>query len=125
MTEKNCVLVVDDNRINRMKLLRALKEEKYDTCEAAGGKEALEVLQSREIHLVLLDILMPDVDGFQVLEQMQSNQQLKEIPVIMVSAIDEQEDVERCLNMGAKGYISKPFDTGEMKDRVKTILGSS
>jgi PleD family two-component response regulator len=123
MTENNCrVLVVDDNRINRLKLVRALDKENYDISEASGGQEALEMLRSQVFHLVLLDILMPDVDGFQVLEQMQSDQQLREIPVIMVSAVEDQEDVDRCLEMGAVDYISKPFDEQVLKDRIRTNL---
>jgi CheY-like chemotaxis protein len=123
MNENNCrVLVVDDNRINRLKLTRALDKEDYDLSEASGGQEALDMLRSQVFHLVLLDILMPDVDGFQVLEQMQSDGQLREIPVIMVSAVEEQEDVDRCLKMGAVDYISKPFDAEALKDRVRASL---
>jgi PleD family two-component response regulator len=123
MSESNHkVLVVDDNRINRLKLNRALKTEYYDICEASGGREALEILQSEEIELVLLDVMMPDVDGYQVLEKMKGDPHLKHIPVIMVSAVEEQEDVDRCLNMGASDYITKPFDVEILKDRVKTHL---
>jgi PleD family two-component response regulator len=123
MNENNCrVLVVDDNRINRLKLTRALDKEDYDLSEASGGQEALDMLRSQVFHLVLLDILMPDVDGFQVLAQMQSDDQLRKIPVIMVSAVEEQEDVDRCLEMGAVDYISKPFDAEALKDRVRASL---
>ena len=123
MNESNsCVLVVDDNRINRLKLIRALSEENYGISEASGGREAIDSLQTQEIHLVLLDILMPDVDGYQVLEQMQSDQALRKIPVIMVSAVDEQDEVDRCLEMGAVDYITKPFDTEVLKDRVRSNL---
>jgi PleD family two-component response regulator len=123
MNENNCrVLVVDDNRINRLKLTRALDKEDYDLSEASGGQEALDMLRSQVFHLVLLDILMPDVDGFQVLAQMQSDGQLRGIPVIMVSAVEEQEDVDRCLKMGAVDYISKPFDAEALKDRVRASL---
>ncbi len=116
------VLIVDDNRINRLKLNRALNLENYDICEASGGQEALEMLQSENIELVLLDVMMPDVDGYQVLEQMKGDPHLKNIPVIMVSAIEEQEDVDRCLSMGAADYITKPFDVEFLKGRVKTHL---
>ncbi len=114
--------MVDDNRINRLKLTRALDKEDYDLSEASGGQEALDMLRSQVFHLVLLDILMPDVDGFQVLAQMQSDGQLRGIPVIMVSAVEEQEDVDRCLKMGAVDYISKPFDAEALKDRVRASL---
>ena len=116
------VLVVDDNRMNRLKLIRALSTEGYDVSEASGGQEAVNMLQSQGFHLVLLDILMPDVDGFQVLEKMQSDQGLAKIPVIMVSAVDEQEDVQKCLTMGAVDYITKPFDTEVLKVCVRSNL---
>lgn len=116
------VLVVDDNRVNRIKATRALKSGDYEVSEAAGGQEALDMLRGQVFHLVLLDILMPEVDGFQVLEQMQSDQQLEKIPVIMVSAVDEEEDVRRCLAMGAVDYITKPFDIEVLQDRISTHL---
>ena len=116
------VLVVDDNRINRLKATRALNTGDYDVSQAAGGQEALDILRSQVFHLVLLDILMPDVDGFQVLEQMQSDQQLAQIPVIMVSAVEEEEDVRRCIAMGAVDYITKPFDVDVLQDRVSNNL---
>ncbi len=116
------VLVVDDNRMSRLKMTRALNTGDYDVSEASGGQEAVEMLRSEVFHLVLLDILMPEVNGFQVLEQMQSDQRLAKIPVIMVSAVDEQEDVEKCLMMGAVDYISKPFDAETLKNSVRSNL---
>jgi CheY-like chemotaxis protein len=121
--ENTCrVLVVDDNRINRIKATRALNTGNYDVSEAAGGQEALDMLRSQVFHLVLLDILMPEVDGFQVLEQMQDDQQLAKIPVIMVSAVEEEEDVRKCMAMGAVDYITKPFDVDALRDRVSNNL---
>ena len=116
------VLIVDDNRMNRLKMSRALNKGGYEVSEASGGQEAVEMLQAQVFHLVLLDILMPDVDGFQVLEKMQSDHGLAKIPVIMVSAVDEQEDVQKCLTMGAVDYITKPFDTEVLKVRVRSNL---
>ncbi|MDA9981676.1 response regulator [Gammaproteobacteria bacterium] len=116
------VLVVDDNRVNRIKATRALKTGNYDVSEAAGGQEALDMLRGQVFHLVLLDILMPEVDGFQVLEQMQNDQQLAQIPVIMVSAVEEEEDVRKCMAMGAVDYITKPFDVEVLQGRVRSNL---
>jgi len=116
------VLVVDDNRMNRLKMTRALNSGDYDVSEASGGQEAVEMLRSQVFHLVLLDILMPEFNGFQVLEQMQIDQRLSKIPVIMVSAVEEQEDVEKCLAMGAVDYIAKPFDSETLKNRVRSNL---
>ena len=119
------VLVVDDNRMNRLKLTRALKAEGYDVVEAPGGKEALDALASQRIDLVLLDLLMPDVDGFQVLEKMQVDQQTRGIPVIMVTAVDEADDLKRCMEIGAVDYITKPFDIEILKERVESHLDNA
>lgn len=118
----NCVLVVDDNRMNRLKLARALGDGSLRIAEASGGQEAIDLLESQVFHLVLLDLLMPEVDGFQVLERMQADQRLAAIPVIMVSAVDESEEVQRCLEMGAVDYITKPVDAETLKDRVARAL---
>ena len=80
------------------------------------------MLRSQVFHLVPPDIPMPDVDGFQVLEQMQSDQQLAQIPVIMVSAVEEEKDVRKCMAMGAVDYITKPFDVDVLQDRVSNNL---
>jgi len=116
------ILVVDDNRINRLKLIRALKTQDYDVLEAPGGKEALDILSAEPIDLVLLDLLMPDVDGFQVLEKMQIDQQTRDIPVVMVTAVDEAEDLKKCMEIGAVDYITKPFDLEVLKERVEGYL---
>ena len=116
------VLVVDDNRMNRLKMTRALDRGDFQISEASGGQEALDLLQSQVFHLVLLDLLMPEVDGFQVLERMQSDQQLAKIPVIMVSAVEEKEAVERCLKIGAVDYITKPVGAETLNDRVRRAL---
>ena len=116
------VLVVDDNRTSRFKMTRALNTQGYELYEAAGGQEALDTLRSKDIQLVLLDILMPEIDGFQVLEKMKSDQRLAAIPVIMVSGLDEEEVVEKCLALGAVDYITKSFDPKSLRDRVKNIL---
>jgi len=116
------VLVVDDNRMNRLKMSRALDRGDFQVSEASGGQEALDLLQSQVFHLVLLDLLMPEVDGFQVLERMQSDQQLARIPVIMVSAVEEKEAVERCLAIGAVDYLTKPVGTETLNDCVRRVL---
>lgn len=116
------VLVVDDNRVNRIKLTRALKSQDCEVHEASGGREAMEMLRARSFQLVLLDILMPEVNGFQVLQQMQSDERLADIPVIMVSAVEEDDDVQKCLAMGAVDYITKPFDPDMLSDRVRHNL---
>lgn len=112
------VLAVDDNRVNRLKLVRALNAGDFDVVEASGGRQALELLRGGSFDLVLLDVLMPEVDGFEVLRQMRVDPRLSDIPVIMVSAVDEEADVQRCLAMGASDYITKPFDAAMLNERV-------
>jgi CheY-like chemotaxis protein len=116
------LLVVDDNRMNRIKMTRKLNQADYDVSQAAGGQEALQMLRSQDFHLVLLDIMMPEVDGYQVLEQMQSDQRLAKIPVIMVSALEERDVVDKCMAMGAVDYITKSFDDENFHNRIKSHL---
>ncbi len=87
------ILVVDDNRINRLKLSRALTQRGHAVSEAENGREALEMLRSELFDLVLLDILMPEVDGFQVLREMKDDTTLRDVPVIVISALEEMDSV--------------------------------
>ena len=118
------ILAVDDNRMNRLKLVRGLAQEGYDIAEAEGGRTALEMLRNIPFDLVLLDILMPEVDGFQVLREMKGDPGLRDIPVIVISALDEMESVNTCIEMGAADYLSKPVDLTTLKDRVGTMLNA-
>lgn len=115
------VLAVDDNRMNRMKMARALQGD-YQVTQAQGGEEALALLRSQSFHLVLLDIEMPDVDGFEVLRQMKGEPSLRDIPVIVVSGLEDKNSFERCLQMGATDYIAKPFDLAQLKACVDSQL---
>ena len=94
------ILVVDDNKINLMLLTRALSSQGYQVTTAINGGEALEILFSptgETIDVVLLDILMPDLDGYQILEKIKEKEELHHIPVIMISALDEMDSVIRCI----------------------------
>ncbi len=115
------VLAVDDNRINRIKMARALKDG-YRVTQAEGGKEALELLLTHSFDIVLLDIMMPDMDGFEVLRRMKDEVGLRDIPVIVVSGLEDTESVSRCLAMGAVDFISKPFDLAQIKACVDSRL---
>jgi class 3 adenylate cyclase len=118
-----CLLVVDDNEDNRYVLIQRLQREGYLTIlQAADGAEAMEFLKTHEIDLVLLDVLMPEMDGHQVLEQIQGNPQLRNIPVIMVSAVDEIETVVRCIEAGAEDYLQKPFNPVLLRARIQASL---
>ena len=117
------LLVVDDNEDNRYILLQRLQREGYrNILQAADGVEAMELLNGAEIDLVLLDVLMPEMDGYQVLEQIRRDPGLRNIPVIMISAIDEIETVVRCIEAGAEDYLQKPFNTVLLRARIQASL---
>ncbi|MGI8551943.1 MAG: response regulator [Dehalococcoidia bacterium] len=116
------ILVVDDDSINRMMLSYGVEQEGHIASTAEDGREALELLRSEPFDLVLLDLLMPEMDGYQVLEQMKQDLQLRDIPVIMVSALDEIDSVVRCIEMGAEEYLPKPFNPVLLKARVDACV---
>ena len=117
------LLVIDDNEDNRYTLTRRLSREGYtNLTTAANGREALELLQGKPIDLVLLDIMMPDMNGYEVLEHLKADPQLRHIPIIMISAVDEVESVIRCIELGAEDYLSKPFNPTLLRARVGASL---
>ena len=116
------ILAVDDNRMNRLKLVRMLGKEGYDVEQAEGGREALTMLRSNVFDLVLLDILMPEVDGFQVLREMKDDAALRDIPVSGWSAVEERNSVYQCLELGAVDYLSKPVDAELLIARVSRYI---
>ena len=117
------LLVVDDNENNRYTLTRRLAREGYKNVATANdGRQALELLRAGSFDLVLLDITMPEMNGYQVLEQMKADAALAEVPVVMISAIEETESVVRCIELGADDYLSKPFDPTLLRARVHATL---
>src|SRR5215208_6199734 len=117
------LLVVDDNEDNRFTLTQRLKREGYDNVVCAvNGREALDLMTSRSFDLVLLDITMPELDGFEVLERVKSDTTLRDTPVVMISAIDEIESVARCIRLGADDYLSKHFNPIILRARVSACL---
>jgi adenylate cyclase len=116
------LLIVDDIESNRDVLGRRLEREGYQVTAAADGLQALALLGERSFDLVLLDIMMPGIDGFQVLKRMKSDPTLREVPVIMISALDEIQSVVRCLETGAEDYLTKPFDPVLLRARIGASL---
>jgi adenylate cyclase len=116
------ILVVDDNQDNRDMLARRLMRQSYEVLSAAGGLAALEMLAARPVDLVLLDVMMPDLDGYAVLQRMKSDPALRDIPVLMISALDEMESVVRCIQLGAEDYLPKPFDPVLLQARIGACL---
>lgn len=117
------ILVVDDNEDNRYVLTRRLKRLGYgDVDVAEDGRIALEKIALRSYDLVLLDIMMPEINGYEVLERIKADEALRHIPVIMISAVDEIDSVVRCIEMGAEDYLSKPFNPVLLAARVGATI---
>lgn len=116
------ILVVDDLAENRETLCRRLRRQGHHTVEAADGLEALECLRRESFDLVLLDVMMPKLDGYAALREMKKDPALREIPVIMISALDEIESVVRCIEGGAEDYLPKPFEPTLLRARIGASL---
>ncbi|MBI3406928.1 MAG: response regulator [Planctomycetes bacterium] len=116
------VLIVDDNPFNRDILARGLLAQRHHFALAGHGKQALDMLASKAFDLVLLDILMPEMDGFEVLSRMRTDPDLCHTPVIVISAPDQLDNVVRCLELGACDYLPKPFDPVLLRSKVESSL---
>ena len=116
------MLIVDDNRLNRMMLERALAQQGYAVATAENGRKALEILSAEPFDVVLLDILMPELDGYETLARIKQHPVLRHLPVIMISAVDEMDSVVRCIEMGATDYLPKPFNPALLRARINTSL---
>ena len=110
MTSKRfSILVVEDVRVQRQILEGLLMRQGYQVSVAEDGIQALELMQSQSFDLVLLDILMPRMDGYQLLGMIKANPKLEHLPVIIISMIDEIDSVIKCIQLGAEDYLSRPF----------------
>lgn len=120
------ILIVDDNLVNRKLLARALADLGHRTLAAADGEAALEVLRAEPetFDLVLLDVLMPRLDGYEVLAAIKGDPALRELPVIMITAVDELDSAIRCIELGATDYLHKPFNAALLRARLSTSLAA-
>jgi CheY-like chemotaxis protein/outer membrane murein-binding lipoprotein Lpp len=116
------ILVVDDNEDNRAVLERRLGRQGHRVTSAAGGRPALQLVASQRFDLVLLDVLMPDLDGLTVLERLKADPATRELPVIMISALDDVASVVRCIERGAEDHLPKPFDPVLLRARISACL---
>lgn len=116
------ILVVDDNESNRDMISRRLQHEGYDVCIADSGHKALALLSTQAVDLILLDVMMPEMNGHDVLKELKADSRWRDIPVIMISALDEIESVVRCIERGAEDYLPKPFDPVLLRARIGACL---
>ena len=116
------VLVVDDGELNRRVLVRALETEGHVAEQAADGRAALELLRAGAFDVVLLDLVMPEMDGYETLAAIKADDALRHVPVIVISGIDELDSVVRCIEMGATDYLPKPFNGALLRARVNASL---
>lgn len=116
------ILVVDDDPYILMSLEFLMKKGGYEVMIARNGAEALDIINTNKPQLVLLDIMMPDVDGYAICEHVKVTKELKDIIVVFISAKTKEADVQKGLALGAAKYISKPFSTREVMSKVNELL---
>lgn len=121
-SDQAVVLVVDDNELNRDMLSRWLEHQGHNIVLAENGKQALEVVKQVEVDLMLLDIMMPEMNGYQVLEYLKAENKLLHLPVIVITAVDDLDSVVKCIEMGAEDYVTKPFNRVMLHSRIAATL---
>ena len=122
MADAARLLVADDNKVNRLLLQRSLQLQGHHVSLAENGRVALEMLARESFDLLLLDIAMPEMDGFQVLEQLARDLRLRDLPVIVTSAVEGMDNVVRCIECGAEDYLPKPVNPVLLKARIGASL---
>jgi DNA-binding response OmpR family regulator len=116
------ILVVDDNESNQDMLSRRLQHEGYAVCIADSGHKALTLLSTQAVDLILLDVMMPEMDGYEMLIKLKEDRRWRDLPVIMISALEEIDSVVRCIERGAEDYLPKPFDPVLLRARIGACL---
>lgn len=116
------ILVVDDDLLARMAAVQCVKRQGHTPRMAVSGAQALEMLRSEKFDLVLLDLLMPEMDGFDVLTKIMQDPQLSDIPVIIVSGADDADSIEKCMESGAAGRLSKPLDPTQLATQIDAFF---
>jgi CheY-like chemotaxis protein len=121
-TASHVVLVIDDDDVNRIVLKKLFEKERIDTLLAESGTEGIALARRHEPALILLDIFMPEDDGFDILARLKKDKILADIPVCIFSILEDREKIKKAYSMGACAYITKPFDMKETVRRVREIL---
>jgi DNA-binding response OmpR family regulator len=118
LADEGFLLVVDDDELNRDLLTRYLERQGHTIAVAENGRQALEMVKKHSFDMVLLDVMMPEMNGYQVLQRLKADATWWDIPVIMISALDEIDSVVRCIELGAEDYLPKPFDPVLLRARI-------
>ncbi len=121
-SESGHILIVDDNTVNREMLVRRLTRRGHSTAEAVNGREALEKMGTVPFDLILLDIMMPEMNGYEVLEHVRADDELRHIPIILISALDDTDSLIKGIEKGADDHLPKPFNTHILHARVDACL---
>jgi response regulator RpfG family c-di-GMP phosphodiesterase len=116
------VLIVDDNDSNREILARRLESLNLNISVATNGRQALEMIYTSQFDLVLLDIMMPEINGYEVLQHLKSSEITNHLPIIVTSGIDDVKSIARCINLGAEDYLIKPINNTLLNARISTAL---
>jgi two-component system cell cycle response regulator len=122
MPDPGAILVVDDDPVSRTILVNTLRRQGHVVTDVEDGARAMASFLAEPFDLVLLDVLMPGMDGYEVLKRMKGNAQRKHVPVIMISGLDEMDSVVRCIELGADDYLPKPFDPMLLHARINSGL---
>lgn len=118
------ILIVDDDPIYRMILKTTLEENEFTVVDAESGRSALELLQQDAYDLIFVDLMMPEMDGFEFIEHVKADTRLRHIPVIVISGENDMEDIIRCIEIGASDYICKPYEPATLNARVNISLNT-
>lgn len=116
------ILIVDDVYLNIVLVEKMLKRYNFNVKSATGGEQALEIVSEEKPSLILLDLMMPNMDGFEVLNILRKKPETKDIPVVILSALNSEADIKRGLDAGANGYITKPVIMSRLIEAVKDAL---
>ncbi len=116
------ILVVDDDSVN-LKMAEFFLKDNYEVVAALSGSRALKFLEQNVPDLILLDLHMPEMDGMEVLEKIQEMEHLRQVPVVFLTADDEEETEQKLLQAGAAGYVQKPFMAASLLQKIGQILG--
>lgn len=124
MSENPKILVVDDDEHILRSLSQYLELEDFQVVSASSGPEALELFEKEQPELLVLDVMMPGMDGFQVLETLRKNPQTSHVPVLMLTARDQHNDILKGYQMGATSYLVKPFNLDELVEAIREVFAS-